>query len=321
MVKIEFNPKVEALLPRLHHLGFDALTVEMQYSQPHRFYHNIDHISDMIEKAGSDLDDELFLAIVYHDIVYDPLQKDNEEKSAELFREEAKRTNLSEKSIQRIGNAILATKHHKPLNLLEQKLIDLDLSIFTAPIEKQIEFEKNIFKEYQHFDFRVYKDTRLKILNSFLLTYDTRFLIDFLSSFKPNIGVYAGSFDPFHKGHLDILKQAERVFDKVIIARGRNPEKPLQLHSVNIDVLKYHQVIEYNGLLSNELKRLGDVTLIRGLRNSRDFDAENEMLQYLNDQDFNKVVYFISDKKYSHISSSAIRNLDAIGEDCKRYKA
>ena len=50
-------------------------------------------------------------------------------------------------------------------------------------------------------------------------------LIDYLSNFKPNIGLFAGSFNPFHKGHYNVLIKAEMIFDKVIIAFGANPEK------------------------------------------------------------------------------------------------
>ena len=43
------------------------------------------------------------------------------------------------------------------------------------------------------------------------------------------VGVYAGSFNPFHRGHYDILVKAEKIFDKVIVARGINPEKTNEL--------------------------------------------------------------------------------------------
>ena len=85
------------------------------------------------------------------------------------------------------------------------------------------------------------------------------------------IGVYAGSFNPFHKGHYNILCKAEKIFDKVIIARGINPEKNNVLVPLP-KILDDRPVLSYNGLLTDFMTSLEEenVTLIRGLRNSVD---------------------------------------------------
>ena len=126
-----------------------------------------------------------------------------------------------------------------------------------------------------------------------------------------NIGVYCGSFNPFHQGHLDILIQAERIFDEVIIARGINDSKKEDLEPIPS---KWNRVIEYDGLLTSFLDKLykeendSVITLIRGLRNGRDLEDEINLKEWLNLDNYN-VVYFISNKNVRHISSSAIRNL------------
>lgn len=135
-----------------------------------------------------------------------------------------------------------------------------------------------------------------------------------------SLGIYAGSFNPFHKGHYNILLKAESMFDKVIIARGINPDKSPSTYPLP-NILKDKTIMEYSGLLTdflNQLYLVNNVTpiLIRGLRNANDF--EYELIQYRYFQDLMpeiKVVSLFCDKEYDHISSSGIRTLTKYGED------
>lgn len=137
------------------------------------------------------------------------------------------------------------------------------------------------------------------------------------------IGIYAGSFNPFHKGHYNILLKAENIFDKVIIARGVNPEKEPSsyLYYDLPKLIKDRKVILYSGLLTDTIKVISNElesipTLIRGLRNST--DLQYEMTQYCYLQDMMpeiQVVSIFCDKEYEHISSSGIRLLSKFGED------
>jgi pantetheine-phosphate adenylyltransferase len=133
-----------------------------------------------------------------------------------------------------------------------------------------------------------------------------------------NVGVYAGSFDPIHIGHQSIIEQAEKVFDKVIIAIGQNPEKEPS-HSSADYFFPYHQMVHYQGTLTDTLIRLktpfSNITLIRGLRNGYDLSYEMNQLKFMRDMDPNiKVVFIPCDPKYEHISSTAIRGLAKIGK-------
>ena len=101
------------------------------------------------------------------------------------------------------------------------------------------------------------------------------------------IGFYAGSFDPFTNGHLQIVKKAARCFDKVIIGIGHNKDK-----SERIDKNKMKEAIEetikeiglsnvevvlYEGLTVEKAKQMNCDILIRGLRNGTDYEYEENI--------------------------------------------
>lgn len=139
------------------------------------------------------------------------------------------------------------------------------------------------------------------------------------------IGVYAGSFNPFHKGHLDILRQAEKLFDLVILAVGDNPEKVGNRREAIPKGITKH-VIVYHGLLTDTLKEIAnewvaDVTLIRGLRDGDDLSYERNQIAYMKDMMPGlNVVYFVCDKQYEHVSSRSLRDLRKFSEhEYKKY--
>lgn len=125
------------------------------------------------------------------------------------------------------------------------------------------------------------------------------------------IAVYPGSFNPWHKGHADVLQKALKVFDKVVIAVPSN----VGATSANVGVSLYPNitVIEFDGLLSDYVKQKDFDAVIRGLRNGNDLQYEMN-LQYWN-EDLGiqiPVFYVITDRTLSHISSSAIREIEEL---------
>lgn len=188
-------------------------------------------------------------------------------------------------------------------------------------VAELLRWESALFREFQHIDYATYKAQLANLLLRSVDTYPTnatnlQALAQFVEHRVPRIGVYAGSFNPFHRGHLNIVHKAEAMFDKVIISQGINPDKeaPQDLHSVS--AIAHMQVEHFSGLLTNYVKLKSahaNVTLVRGLRNGDDLDYEVNQLRFMQGMmpDL-KVTFIMCDNEFEHISSSALRNLEKI---------
>jgi pantetheine-phosphate adenylyltransferase len=297
---------------RLKQLGFSGGVLK-RYEEAHRFYHTAEHLKEILARLEQDqaLTDDLFLAAVYHDTVYVPWATDNEERSADLFRKDAAEAGLEAGRVEQIARWILDTRTHQPSDRSSEALIRADLQIFHEPLEKQVRYEQQIFKEYQFADYKVYQPERIKVLERWNEQGRLDGLISYVRHRRPLIGLFCGSFNPFHKGHYNILQKAERIFDKVIIAFGKNPEKNERTWPVP-ESLRNRQLGEYSGLLTDYVSSLGhEVVVIRGLRNSTDFDYEQNQYRYIQElMPGIKIVNIFCDKEFEHISSSGIRTLE-----------
>jgi len=137
-----------------------------------------------------------------------------------------------------------------------------------------------------------------------------------------SVAIYPGSFDPVTQGHLDIIRRASALFDKLIVAVYDKPEKKLlfnteervQLTQQATTQLTNVQVQSYKGLTVDFAKKMGAQVLVRGLRMSSDFEREFEMAM------MNKhlasdleLVCFMASLRYQFLSSALLKEVAQLG--------
>lgn len=190
-----------------------------------------------------------------------------------------------------------------------------DFDFHNSSFEDFVLIEDVLFYEQQRLGYNQYIETLIHELCEWGAKQE---YVDYMRYRRRNIAIYAGSFSPFHQGHYNILQKAEQIFDKVIIARGINPEKKIPVTEFP-EKIRDRQIVCYDGLLTDFINTLGyNVTLIRGLRNSTDLQYELTQYRYLQDLMPNiKVVSIFCDKEFEHISSSAIRMLEPFHKESK----
>ncbi|MCK8494103.1 MULTISPECIES: pantetheine-phosphate adenylyltransferase [Spirosoma] len=142
------------------------------------------------------------------------------------------------------------------------------------------------------------------------------------------IALFPGSFDPFTKGHQDIVLRGLRLFDEVIIGIGRNARKeryfPLDqmIHLIEEAFQEYPnvRVISYDDLTANVARNEGAKFLLRGLRNTTDFEYENGISQ-VNRHIYEEIetVFLITSPNLAPISSSIIRDLHRYGQQVDEF--
>ena len=147
-------------------------------------------------------------------------------------------------------------------------------------------------------------------------------------SVNNKIAIFPGTFDPFTLGHHDIVTRGLKIFDKIFTARGNYPkndryfnvnfikEKVDNLYKDNRKI----NVINYNKLTASLAKDLNANFILRGLRNTTDFEFENSISQINKDLNSNlETVFLITSPKLAPISSTIIRDVIRYGGDINKY--
>ena len=136
--------------------------------------------------------------------------------------------------------------------------------------------------------------------------------------------VYVGSFDPITLGHFDIIVRGARLFEKLTVGIGINPEKsPLFTHDERLEIVKSVvrpfaniEVACFRGLTVNFIRQCGAAVSLRGIRTLTDMDAEFTMslANHALAPDVESL-FLMASEKYSHISSSLIKQIALLGPE------
>ena len=140
-----------------------------RYHEPHRFYHNLPHITGGLDTyhqlSTESLSDSDFFAWAYHDFVYDPKLSNNEEQSAAMFMRDASILGFSMEEADKTAHTILSTNPAaEPVGIVN----DIDFSFLGAPKEVYNQNIANIRKEYSWVRADVWRKGRVAVLNQIL---------------------------------------------------------------------------------------------------------------------------------------------------------
>jgi pantetheine-phosphate adenylyltransferase len=148
------------------------------------------------------------------------------------------------------------------------------------------------------------------------------------ASLSNRVAVYTGTFDPIHNGHLDIITRGSRLFDRLIVGVGINPEKApfFELHErveLTRGVLAHFSnvtVEPFEGLAVSFVRKVGARVMLRGLRTTTDMENEFTMsLMNLNLDAGIESLFLMAKDSYSHLSSSLLRQIATFGGDLTNF--
>ena len=137
--------------------------------------------------------------------------------------------------------------------------------------------------------------------------------------------LYPGSFDPVHNGHIEICTTASRLFDHVVVAAMRNPQKsdPFFTDDERFEMLteacthlENVEVVEFGELVVDLADRLDVDFIIKGLRGAADFESELQMAQMNKSVSGVETLFLPSTSESAFIASKYIRDITRFGTDC-----
>ena len=139
--------------------------------------------------------------------------------------------------------------------------------------------------------------------------------------------VFPGSFDPITLGHCEIIKKAVNIFDEVIVAVGYNPDKKYHF-SINqrLEFIenefannKKVKIKSYDGLTADFCEKIDSKYIVRGLRNSADFEFEKKIAHFNNSLKKLETIFVLTSPENSLISSSFVREIINNNGDIKKF--
>lgn len=144
---------------------------------------------------------------------------------------------------------------------------------------------------------------------------------------EQRIAIFPGSFDPFTRGHLDIVERGLDIFDRIIVAVGVNSAKQGASSTADriaaitraVARMSNVDVIEYTGLTVDVAKKYGACAILRGIRSVADFEYERNLAELNRKISGIETVMLCADPALAALSSSAVRELRSLGHDVSPF--
>lgn len=140
--------------------------------------------------------------------------------------------------------------------------------------------------------------------------------------------VYPGSFDPLHNGHVDVIRRASRIFDRLTVAVADNPLKGGHLFDAAERVAIIEEVVKdltgievdaFEGLLAEYMKRTRATVIVKGLRAISDFEYELQMAHLNRQLNPNvETTFIMTATRWSYVSSTRIKEIARYGADVSK---
>lgn len=139
--------------------------------------------------------------------------------------------------------------------------------------------------------------------------------------------LFAGSFDPFTRGHQSIVNRTLTIADEVVVAIGHNANKRTMFSlEQRIEAIQQLyadeprvEVVAYDGLTTDFASSVGATFLVRGVRNIADFEFEKNIADVNRKLTGIETVLLVTESEYAHISSSIVRELMSYGRDVSDF--
>ena len=141
---------------------------------------------------------------------------------------------------------------------------------------------------------------------------------------RRRIAIYPGSFDPIHNGHLEIIEVASTLFDEVIVAAMRNPQKGEPMFDLeerkeilveSVAHLDNVRITQFSTLVVDLAKEVGADFIIKGLRAVSDFESEMHQAHMNHAISGVHTVFIPSSSTHSFVASKLIREIARFGGD------
>ncbi len=142
-----------------------------------------------------------------------------------------------------------------------------------------------------------------------------------------SIGVFAGSFCPVTKGHVDAIQKSAKLVDKLYVVMGVNFAKKYAIDvDSRLDMLKRALshidnvvVVAHEGMMTDFCKQVGATVMIKSIRNALDLQSVIDLCDINESYWDGETMFVVGSKQYRHVSSSLVRELASLGQDFSEY--